>query len=243
VEYNFPTGQFHKHDPKGLVLQHASQVSSYWPYAHDKFEDDILTECAQDWEEVLQRKYNPNMTRFKSMSMDEQFKMIEQRAQEALRVREENRATEAIEAQKRGLLLLEESQRVIQQLEKYHQLLETMRIIPTNPSNVREELNCSDSTPLEETVSLENPRVPSLQARSSVTIPTHHEIPRTPCETSVPNTLFYLITIYDDEESSEVSLITLIPIVEVKEPWEESTPNLMHRFQTLCKATMRPRVP
>jgi hypothetical protein len=27
LEYQFPTGRFHKHDPKGLVLQHASQVS------------------------------------------------------------------------------------------------------------------------------------------------------------------------------------------------------------------------
>jgi hypothetical protein len=72
-----------------------SQVSSCWPYTHDKFEDEIFTECAQDWEEVLQRKDNPNMTRFKAMSMDEQFKMIEQMTQEALRVREENRAAEA----------------------------------------------------------------------------------------------------------------------------------------------------
>jgi hypothetical protein len=46
VEFRFPTSQFHKHDPKGLVLQHASHVSSYWPYAHDKFEDEIFTECA-----------------------------------------------------------------------------------------------------------------------------------------------------------------------------------------------------
>jgi hypothetical protein len=59
LEYRFPTGRFRKHDPKGLVLQHASQVSSCWPYAHDKFEDEIFTECAQDWEEVLQRKSNP----------------------------------------------------------------------------------------------------------------------------------------------------------------------------------------
>ena len=77
VEYRFPTGQFHKHETKGLVLQHASQVSSCWPYAHDKFEDDIFTECAQDWEEVLQRKSNSNMTRFDAMSMDVQVKTIE----------------------------------------------------------------------------------------------------------------------------------------------------------------------
>ena len=37
-------------------------------------------------------------------------------AQEALKVREENRAVEAMEAQRIGMLLLEESQRVIQRL-------------------------------------------------------------------------------------------------------------------------------
>jgi hypothetical protein len=31
---------------------------------------------------------NPNMTRFKAMSMDEQVEMIEQSSQEALRARE-----------------------------------------------------------------------------------------------------------------------------------------------------------
>jgi hypothetical protein len=69
---------FHKHDPKGLVLQHASQVSSCWSYAHDKFEDEVFTENAQDWDEVVQRMVDPKMTRFKAMSMDEQVKTIEQ---------------------------------------------------------------------------------------------------------------------------------------------------------------------
>jgi hypothetical protein len=47
-EFRFPTGQFRKNDPKVLVLQHSSQVSSCWPYAHDKFEDEIFKKCAQD---------------------------------------------------------------------------------------------------------------------------------------------------------------------------------------------------
>jgi hypothetical protein len=46
LEFRFQTGRFHKHNPKGLVLQHASQVSSYWPYSHDQFEDEIFTENA-----------------------------------------------------------------------------------------------------------------------------------------------------------------------------------------------------
>jgi hypothetical protein len=48
LEYRFPTSQFHKHDPKGLVPQHASQVYPCWLYAHDNFEDEIFTEGAQD---------------------------------------------------------------------------------------------------------------------------------------------------------------------------------------------------
>jgi hypothetical protein len=36
--------------------------------------------------------------------------------------------------------------------------------------------------------------------------------------------LFDIITIYDDEESSEVFLITLVKITEEKEPEKESTP-------------------
>jgi hypothetical protein len=47
-------------------------VSSCWPYAHDKFEDEVFTENAQDWDEVVARMVDPKMTRFKSMSLDEQ---------------------------------------------------------------------------------------------------------------------------------------------------------------------------
>jgi hypothetical protein len=56
---------------------------------------------------VIQRKDNPNMTRFKAMSMDEQVEMIEQTNQESLGVREYNREVESIEAQRRGIFLLE----------------------------------------------------------------------------------------------------------------------------------------
>jgi hypothetical protein len=71
LEYQFHTGHFHKHNPKGLVPQHATQVSSYWSYAHDNFEEKIFTEVTQNWEEVLQRRANLNMTKFKAMSLDE----------------------------------------------------------------------------------------------------------------------------------------------------------------------------
>lgn len=42
LEYRFHTGRFRKHNPRGLVPQHTTQVSSYWPYAHDNFEDEIF---------------------------------------------------------------------------------------------------------------------------------------------------------------------------------------------------------
>jgi hypothetical protein len=95
LEYRFPTCCFRKHDPKGLVPQHASQVSSYWSYAHDSFEDEIFTEGAQDWKDMINKRANRNMTKFKAMSMDEQFETIEKTTQESLMVREENKAVEA----------------------------------------------------------------------------------------------------------------------------------------------------
>jgi hypothetical protein len=42
--------------------------------------------------------------------------------------------------------------------------------------------------------------------------------------TSIPNPLFDLITIYDEEESSEVPLVTPVHIIELKEPKKASTP-------------------
>jgi hypothetical protein len=47
---------------------------------------------------------------------------------------------------------------------------------------------------------------------------------RTSGRKSIPNPLFDLITIYDDEESSEVSLVTLVQITEEKELEKASTP-------------------
>jgi len=68
LEFRFPTSHFRKHDPNGLVLNHASQVFSYWPYSHDIFEDKILTKNAQDWNEVVARMADPKTTKFKAMS-------------------------------------------------------------------------------------------------------------------------------------------------------------------------------
>jgi hypothetical protein len=43
LEYRFPTGRYRKHDPKNLLSKHVGHVVSYWPYAHDKFEDEAFT--------------------------------------------------------------------------------------------------------------------------------------------------------------------------------------------------------
>jgi hypothetical protein len=117
-------------------------VSSCWPYAHDKFEDEIFMENAQDWDEVVARMVDPKMTKFRSMSLDEPKTTIEKSYQEALRSREEMIAAEAAvpqvvvevveippvspvqdrgfhmaqDAQERGFFMLEQVQRIIDQL-------------------------------------------------------------------------------------------------------------------------------
>jgi hypothetical protein len=78
-------------------------------YSHYKFEDEVFTENSQDWDEVVQRMVDPKMNKFKAMSMDEQATKIEQPDQEALRAREEIRATEATKVQNKGLSLTPEA--------------------------------------------------------------------------------------------------------------------------------------
>jgi hypothetical protein len=43
------------------------------------YEDELFTENAQDWEEVLQRKENPKITKFKAMSCKNNFQLVEHR--------------------------------------------------------------------------------------------------------------------------------------------------------------------
>jgi hypothetical protein len=72
-------------------------VLSYWLYAHDKFEDEVFMENAQEWDKVVARMVDPKMTRSGAMSLDEKTTTIEQLAQEALRAREEIRVEKATE--------------------------------------------------------------------------------------------------------------------------------------------------
>jgi len=79
-------------------LKLASQVSSCWPYDHEKFEDEVFIENSKYWDEVVERMVDPKMNRFRAMSLDEHMKILEQLAQGALRAREEMITTEATKA-------------------------------------------------------------------------------------------------------------------------------------------------
>ena len=95
-----------------------------------------------------------------------------------------------------------------------------MRITPFDPINIIEEINGSESTPLEETTHPENPGITSPQGRSSTIATTQLGETRTSSGTDMSDVLIDLITIYDDEENSRVSLITPVPIAEEGEPGE-----------------------
>jgi hypothetical protein len=101
-----------------------------------------------------------------------------------------------------------------------------MRIPSNNPIRIRGDPSGLESIQLEEIIVLEKPRVPLPLIRSLGTSPTQPEVSRKPCETGVPNTLFYIITIYDDEEISEVSLVTMVLITEEKELEKAYAPSL-----------------
>jgi hypothetical protein len=145
---------------------------------------------------------------------------IEQSTQEALRAREEIRVEETTEPQRQGLLLLEGAHRIINQLKNDLDLIEMTRIPTNDPIKSRGEPSGLEPMQIEEATGSENPEVPLPQIRSPGEISTQPEIARTLERTSVPNPLFDLITIYDDEESSkeslEVSLVTLVQITEEK---------------------------
>jgi hypothetical protein len=82
-------------------LKNASQVSSCWPYSHDRFEDEIFTKNTQDWDKVMARMFEPKATRFMGMSLDEKETTVEHLAHGVLRAREEritSKTSEAAEA-------------------------------------------------------------------------------------------------------------------------------------------------
>jgi hypothetical protein len=113
---------------------------------------------------------NPNMTRFKAMSMDEQVETIIQSTQEALRAREEIRAAETTkvqgrglvltpEAHTRGLCLMAEEHRVIDQLQNDPDLIEMRRVPVDNPIERWGGPSNPELIQIEETTRSYNPEV------------------------------------------------------------------------------------
>jgi hypothetical protein len=134
------------------------------------------------------------------------------------------------------VLLLEGAQRIIDQLQNEPGLIDMLRIPTDDPIKIRGEPSGLDPIQLEEITGPENPKVPTPQIRSLGGISTQPEIARTLGRTSVSNPLFDLITIYDDEESSEVSLVTPVQITEEREPNKESTPGPDASIQNLSQS-------
>jgi hypothetical protein len=99
-----------------------------------------------------------------------------------------------------------------------------MTRFPTNNPNERWG-GPSDLEPIqiEETPGSDNPEASTPQVESPRDVSAQPEIMRTSGREITPNALFDLITIYDDEESSEVSLVTPVKIAEETKPEKAST--------------------
>jgi hypothetical protein len=71
------------------------------------------------------------------------------------------------------------------------------------------------------------------QVGSTWRVLSHPEIGRKSGRESAPNPLHELITIYDDKESLDVSLVTPVHITEEKEPEKVSPPAPNDQIQSL----------
>jgi len=80
LEYGLPEGIFRRHDPHGLVAQHAAQEAILWPYSHDSWEDEEIDKRATSWEEVQVRirQRDQLLTHQQRMALEEQRKKEEE---------------------------------------------------------------------------------------------------------------------------------------------------------------------
>jgi hypothetical protein len=106
------------------------------------------------------------------------------------------------------------------------ELVEMKRVPADNLIEIRGGPSDPDPIQIEEITGLDNPKVSTPHTRSRGDVLAQTNIARTSGRTRAPNPLHDLITIYDDEESSEVSLVTPISITEEKEPMKVSSPTL-----------------
>jgi hypothetical protein len=93
-----------------------------------------------------------------------------------------------------------------------------------NPDEIRVGPSDPGLIEIDEIVGLDSPEITMPQDRSLGDVSAQLEIVGTLGRTSAPNPLCELINIYDDEESSEVSLVTPVQITEEKEPEKASSP-------------------
>jgi hypothetical protein len=98
------------------VEQHIGQVVFHLLYAHDTFEDNIFIKNSMDWEDFLQRKDKPYLTRFKSMSSNEQLESLEQIVEASVHAQNEN--IEQAERRVEEKRLLKEAQRIFREHDK-----------------------------------------------------------------------------------------------------------------------------
>jgi hypothetical protein len=117
-------------------------------------------------------------------------------------------------------------------------LIGPLRITPTD-TNDEVELNNSKTIPPEESVDQENTSPMSPQEGSSVTTTTQRRSTRASSGMGMPTILIDLITIYDDEEGSEASHITPVPITQEEELGETSAPASMIWSQIPKKETWK----
>jgi hypothetical protein len=92
-----------------------------------------------------------------------------------------------------------------------------------DPVKIQGEPSGPDLIQIKETTGSDNPESQPPQDGSLGEVLVHPEIVRTSGRTSIPNPMFDLITIYDDKESLEVSLVTSVKITKDKEPKKTST--------------------
>jgi hypothetical protein len=165
-------------------LKNASQVSSCWPYTHDKFEDEFFTENSQDWDKVMARMAEPKMTRFRAMSLDGHEKTIDKSTQEAIRSNEEMIVAKATkvplvalvqdrgfpmmqDTRERGFLMIEQAQLVIDQLKDDSELIGMMRSPIDNPDESQRGPSSPELINIDEITRLDNPEITTPQTGSS----------------------------------------------------------------------------
>ena len=100
-----------------------------------------------------------------------------------------------------------------------------MTRVPTdNPDKSQVGPSGPELIQIEKIIGLDNPEVTTPQAGSLGDVSAQEKIARTSGRASAPNPLHDLITIYDDEESVKVSLVTLVQMTKEKEPKKASSP-------------------